>query len=68
MYLLFQVKMLLIQAGFETKGGQNLIWRFIRNQVKSDTDSNTTPDPESSLVKMSESGHFTVINLIKQCD
>ena len=25
---------------------------------------NTTPDPESSLVKMSESGHFTVINLI----
>ena len=30
--------------------------------------SNTTPDPESSLVKVSESGHFTVINLIKQCD
>ena len=29
---------------------------------------NTTPDPESSLVKMSESGHFTAINLIKQCD
>jgi len=25
---------------------------------------NTSPDPESSLVKMSESGHFTVINLI----
>ena len=33
-----------------------------------DTINNTTPDPESSLVKMSESGHFTVINLIKQCD
>ena len=29
---------------------------------------NTTPDPELSLVKMSESGHFTAINLIKQRD
>ena len=33
-----------------------------------DLELNTTPDPESSLVKMSESGHFTAINLIKQCD
>ena len=33
-----------------------------------DLKDNTTPAPESSLVKMSESGHFTVINLINWCD
>ena len=39
-----------------------------KSYTEEDLFNNTTPDPESSLVKMYESGHFTVINLIKWCD